>query len=159
MDIMEKSEELVYELWPHRLINSCMIILLVLWNITVLNNDGIKFMLAFLFLLAAISVRLFFNCIHIKITIDSDQLGYEIVLFKKSIVKKRIMPEEINLIKFKEVGWFKRAAVINVKKGMDIRIIDNNPKKVYDDLCEFGERNDIKIIKTKDYLRLIRRGK
>lgn len=156
---MEKSEEVTYKLWPHRLINICMITLIVLWNITILNYDGFSYVWAFLFLLAAIAVRLFLNYVHIAITIGSDQLVYELNLFKKSIVRKQIPPVQINQIKFKEVGWFKRAAVIKLNKGMDIRIINNDPKKVYDDLFEFGKRNDIKIIKTKDYLRLERRGK
>lgn len=81
---------------------------------------------------------------------------YQISLFNKSIIKKEIYPDQINQVKFIRVGWAKKAAIIKVNKGNNIRLAVLEPQQAYDHLIEYTEIHDITIFKSKDYLILER---
>ena len=77
---------------------------------------------------------------------------YQIFFFTVPIYKKVLFPNQIIHIKFKRLGWTKKGAIIQVKKGFNIRIVNFVPKNVLTDLIDFANKNDISITKTKDYL-------
>ncbi|MEC5425250.1 hypothetical protein QGM71_17330 [Virgibacillus sp. C22-A2] len=91
-----------------------------------------------------------------KFTIHTDHLVYQIFLFNKSIIKKEIYPDQINQVKFIRVGWAKKAAIIKINKGINIRLAVLEPQKAYEHLIEYAEIHDITIFKSKDYLILER---
>jgi hypothetical protein len=55
-------------------------------------------------------------------------------------------------VKFIRVGWAKKAAIIKVNKGLNIRLAVLEPQQAYDHLIEYAEIHDIKLFKSKDYL-------
>ena len=107
-------------------------------------------------LLLGFIVAVVFALIRFNFNIHDDYLIYEILIFNKSIVKQRISPEDISQLKFTRVGWAKKAAKINVNKGINVRLSVLEPPKAYDHLIEFAKKHDITIVKTKDYLILER---
>ncbi len=88
--------------------------------------------------------------------IKEGYLTYQIIFFGWPLYKKVIDPNQINGIKFKRVGWASKCAVIQVRKGINIRIFHFAPENVYIDLLDFAYKNDISIAKSKDYLLLER---
>ena len=90
--------------------------------------------------------------IQFKLKIGDSDLIYQIFFFTVPIYKKVLFPNQIIHIKFKRLGWTKKGAIIQVKKGVNIRIVNFVPKKVLADLIGFANKNDITITKTKDYL-------
>lgn len=113
---------------------------------------GSSLSLFLLFLLLAIALA----SIKYKFKIHDDHFVYQILLFNKPIIKKGVFPDQINQIKFIRVGWSKKAAIIKVNKGINIRLAVLEPPKAYEHLIEFAEKQDITILKTKDYLILER---
>ena len=106
--------------------------------------------------LSVLLVAVVFAFVRFRLNINDENLVYEILIFKKSIVKQRIFPEDINQLKFTRVGWAKKSAKIKVNKGINVRLAVLEPPKAYDHLIEFAEKHDITIVKTKDYLILER---
>ncbi|PSL41783.1 hypothetical protein B0H99_10126 [Planomicrobium soli] len=100
-----------------------------------------------------------FSLVRFKLTIYAEKMVYEILLVNKSIIKKKILPIHINQMKFIRVGWAQKAAIIKVKKGINVRLVVLEPPKAYDHLIEFATIHDIPIAKTKDYLILERMKK
>jgi len=94
--------------------------------------------------------------IRYKFTIHNDHLMYEMTLFKRSILKKRVIPDEIKQIRFVRVDWAKKAAKIKLHKGLPIRLAVLQPVEAYDHLLAFSDKHEIQIVKTKDYLLLER---
>ena len=86
-----------------------------------------------------------------KFYIEEKTLIYEIILFKSSLYKKRIFPDEIIHIKFIRTGWAGKGAIIQVKKGLNIRVINFKPTTVCPDLNAFAEKYSISLSKTYDY--------
>jgi len=129
---------------------------LILGNVTLFNilngiNGGSRVLYVLILLLATVLLLISF-----KFSIHKSHLVYEIVIIKKTIVSKRINPEDINYMKFIRVGWAKKAAIIKVKKGFNIRLAILEPPTAYDHLLEFAETHEVAIVKTKDYLILER---
>ena len=87
------------------------IFIVILWNII---NDyfGTYFSLFLILLLLVINV----GPIRFKFKINDDYLVYQILYFKKSILRKNIYPKQIIQIKFIRirVGWAKKGASIKV---------------------------------------------
>ena len=140
-----------YIIRPQRFPTFLLIGYVTLLNILSDINVGSRVLYVLIVLLA--TVLLF---ISFKFSIHNDQLVYEILLFKKPIVIKRIYPEEIKYLKFIRVGWAKKAAIIKMKKGINIRLALLEPPKAYDHLIEFAETHEVAIVKSKDYLILER---
>lgn len=67
-------------------------------------------------------------------------------------------PDQVEQMKFIRAGWAKKAAIIKLEKGMDIRLAVIYLEEAYEHLLEFAEKHDISIVKTNDYLTLERKG-
>ena len=96
-------------------------------------------------------VAVVFALIRFRLFIHDEHLIYEILILRKVIVKQTISPDDINLLKFTRGGWAQKAAIIKVKKGMDVRLASLESPKAFEDLIEFAKKHDIQIDKTKDY--------
>lgn len=140
-----------YKIRPHRYPIVMTIMFVLFMNVVVDYFDGSSS----LFLLGFI-VAVVFALIRFRFNIHAEHLVYEILIYNKSIVKQRISPEDISQLKFTRVGWAKKAAKINVNKGINVRLAVLEPPKAYDHLIEFAKKHDITIVKTKDYLILER---
>ncbi|WP_404451883.1 hypothetical protein LG329_16275 [Virgibacillus necropolis] len=141
----------MYNVIPQRLSIFITIFIVILWNVLV-DYYGGSLSLFLLLLLLAVGLA----SLRFKFKIHDDHLVYQILLFNKSIIKKEIYPDQINQLKFVRVGWSKKAAIIKVNKGINIRLAMLETPKAYEHLIEFAEKRDITIFKTKDYLILER---
>lgn len=140
-----------YDIRPQRLPTILIIGNVLLLNILININGGSSVLNILIVLLSTV-----FLLFSFKFTINNNHLIYEIVIINKSIVSKRINPEDINYMKFIRVGWAKKAAIIKMNKGFNIRLAILEPPKAYDHLIEFAETHEVAIVKTKDYLILER---
>ena len=129
-----------YDIRPQRLLTILIIGNVLLLNILININGGSSVLNILIVLLSTV-----FLLFSFKFTINN-----------KSIVSKRINPEDINYMKFIRVGWAKKAAIIKMNKGFNIRLAILEPPKAYDHLIEFAETHEVAIVKTKDYLILER---
>lgn len=123
------------------------ILLLLLSIISV--NDFSKWLLYFQILFSLIILGCIF--IKFKMEINEDHLTYQILFFKFTIYKARISPNQTSQIKFKRISWYTKGAIIQVKKGCNIRIVDFSPDNVFKDLIDYANKNDIRYYKTNDY--------
>jgi len=141
-----------YKIRPLRYPIVMTIIFVLFFNVVVMDYfNGSSFVLLLGFLVAVL-----FALIQFRFNIHDEHLVYEILIFNKSIVKKKISPEDISQLKFTRVGWAKKAAKINVNKGINVRLAVLEPPKAYDHLIEFAKKHDVTIVKTNDYLILER---
>lgn len=92
--------------------------------------------------------------IKYKFYIEENTLTFEINFFTIQLYKRIIFPEDIKHVKFIRTGWAQKSAIIKLKKGLPLRIINFEPKNVCLELDEFTDRHSIRISKTKDYIRL-----
>lgn len=127
------------------------IFIVILWDV-LSTYYGRSFSLFLFVLLIAIGLASF----RFKFTIHPEHFIYQILLFNKIILKKEIYPEQVNQLKLIRVGWAKKAAIIKMKKGINIRLSVLEPPEAYEQLIEFAEKHDIKIFKTNDYFILER---
>ncbi|RSL30889.1 hypothetical protein D7Z54_23210 [Salibacterium salarium] len=84
--------------------------------------------------------------------VEKDYIVYNILLMNLSLCKKTVHPKKVTRIKFKRFGWWKKGAIVEVKKEVNIRLIDFKSDRLFEELNMFGEGNGISVIKTKDYL-------
>ncbi|WP_188456332.1 hypothetical protein [Virgibacillus oceani] len=89
--------------------------------------------------------------IQYTLKISKNGLSYHITLFSISIYKKELPAVQIQKIIFKRYGWSTRGAVIQMEKGLNIRIIAFRPVKVYENLVKFAGANNISMSKSNDY--------
>ncbi|WP_251399842.1 hypothetical protein [Ureibacillus chungkukjangi] len=101
-------------------------------------------------------LAIFFSLAFIKYKfyIEENTLTFEINFFTIQLYKRIIFPEEIKHVKFIRTGWAQKSAIIKLKKGFPLRIINFDPKNVCIELDKFTDRHSISISKTKDYIRL-----
>ncbi|WP_312469370.1 hypothetical protein [Neobacillus sp.] len=121
--------------------------------ITVASITMIKIynrLLYFQILLALFILLLIF--IQFKFVIDDGYLTYQMLFFAMPIYKKVLFPNQIIQMKFKRIGWTTKGAIIQVKRGLNIRVVNFAPNNVFIDLIDFANENGISISKTKDYL-------
>lgn len=110
-----------------------------------------------IYILIALCVFVFVTImIRFKFSIHDGYLTYQVLLLKWPIYTKVIKSSHIMKIKFKRVNWVSKGAVIQLKKGFNIRIIYFVPDDVLGNLLQFADENDITIDKTRDYLILER---
>ncbi|MUK87814.1 hypothetical protein GMD78_05285 [Ornithinibacillus sp. L9] len=138
---------MVYNITPGRLSIFNAIFVLLLWHV-LSENFGRSLLIPILVLLIAVGIA----SIRFKFKIMDEQLVYEILYFSKSIIKKEIYPSQIIQLKFIRVGWAKKAAIIEIDKGINIRLAVLEPPTAYEHLLKFAEKHDISILKTRDYL-------
>ncbi|WP_101842747.1 hypothetical protein [Halobacillus sp. Marseille-P3879] len=120
--------------------------IVLLWNI-LSSHYGNSILLFLIVLLLTAGLAL----IRFELEIRNDHIVYQIGFYKKSIINKKIEPAQIKQLKFTRVGWAKKAAIIKLHKGINIRLAGFDPEEVYDQLIQFGEQQDLTILKTKDY--------
>lgn len=84
--------------------------------------------------------------------IGAGSMTFKILILTLTIYKKEVHFNQIVGMKFKRVGWGKKCVIVQNNKGLNFRITDFHPKKIYNDLIGFANEHDISIFKTKDYL-------
>jgi len=108
----------MYDVRPQILPVICIICLVTFWNV-LSSFHGSSFTI-FLFVLP---FAIFLGSYRFKLKIHDDRLVYQvIILFKVSILKKEIYPNQIKQLNFFEVGWFKKAAAIKLHVGMNMTV-------------------------------------
>lgn len=123
------------------------VLLLIISTISI--NDFSKWLLYFQIILALVILGSFF--IKYKFEINEDYLTYQILLFKLPIYIKRTDSTQTIQIKFKRMSWYTKGAIIQVKKGINIRVVNFAPNDVFRELINFADKNGIPYTKTKDY--------
>lgn len=117
-------------------------------SITMINfSNGLLYfqILLVVFILLSIFIRF-------KFKIDDRYLTYQILFLAMPIYKKVIYPNQIIQMKFKRIGWTTKGSIIQVKKGVNIRVVNFSPNNVLIDLINFANENGISLSKTNDYL-------
>jgi hypothetical protein len=89
--------------------------------------------------------------IEFSFKIDEGFLIYQLLFMAVPIFKKVVSPNQIIRMKFIRVGWMSKGAIIQVKKGINIRVIHFSPDNILINLIDFANKNNIPIFKTKDY--------
>ncbi|OEH92346.1 hypothetical protein [Bacillus solimangrovi] len=123
--------------------------LLFLTVIQIAMNHSSVDLLVIQFILLIYLIVVFF--INFKFEINGNSLTYEMLFMTLPIYKKVVHADQITQIKFKRLDWANRGAIIQTKKGLNIRIINFLPKNVYEDLNEFSDKFQITLSKTKDF--------
>lgn len=90
--------------------------------------------------------------IKYELKIDTGYLTYQMSLFSIKFYKKRITPKQIKRMKFVRVGWLSKGAIVQVEKGINIRVTHYTPKTVIAELLDFAHKHDVAILKTRDFL-------
>ena len=129
-------------------------LILVVVLIFSLTNGGSSWILYFhmpftIFVFATIFINFRFK-------ISSGVLKFQIRIFALAIYNKEVNHEQIDAIKLTRVGWKKKCAVVQNKKGLNFRILAFSPASIFNDLIEFANDYKIPISKTKDYVILER---
>jgi hypothetical protein len=89
--------------------------------------------------------------IEFRFKIDDGYLVYQLFFLAIPIFKKVVSPNQIIRMKFIRVGWVSKGAIIQVKKGFNIRVIHFSPDNILVELIDFANKNNIPISKTTDY--------
>ncbi len=149
-----KELAMEYRINPLRWSTISIFLIVILWSL-LSDYYGSSLLLFLLYLLVVI---VFASSIRFKFEIHDNHLVYQVLLFKRSINKKKMDPDQVEQMKFIRAGWAKKAAIIKLEKGMDIRLVVLYPEEAYEHLLEFARKHDISIVKTNDYLTLERKG-
>ncbi|MCD5324350.1 MULTISPECIES: hypothetical protein [Pontibacillus] len=96
-------------------------------------------------------VILFCICLTFKLEMNERSLTFQVSFFNFRIYKREQTADQISHITLKRVGWTTKGAVVQIKKGMNLRISRFAPENVFEDLVGFADRNGIAVSKTKDY--------
>ncbi|UOQ48746.1 hypothetical protein MUN88_00870 [Gracilibacillus caseinilyticus] len=144
-----------YHINPIRSSNISIFCVAICW--TVLSDYyGFSYSLFFLYLIGAAGIA---SSIRFKFEIQEDHLVYQVFLFKKSFIKREIYPDQVKQLEFIRAGWAKKAAILYVHTGRNIRLAVLEPSEAYEHLMEFAEGHDISIAKTDEYLILEKKQK
>ncbi|MGM9929232.1 MAG: diguanylate cyclase [Bacillus sp. (in: firmicutes)] len=117
--------------------------------LSISTNDFAKWLLYFQIIFSLVIFGSLF--IKYKFEINEDYLTYQILFLKWPIYKTRISPHQTIQITFKRISWYTKGAIIQVKKGVNIRIVNFAPNNIFIDLIDFANKNGISYSKTKDY--------
>ncbi|TQR19015.1 hypothetical protein [Psychrobacillus vulpis] len=109
-------------------------------------SDGFSY-----FIIALLFFILLSFLIQYRMNIAEKHLTYQVFVWIIPIYKKVIHPYQIKQMKFKRFGWATKGAIIQVRKGFNIRLFDFSPTHIFEELVNFSDENDIAFIKTKDY--------
>lgn len=124
-----------------------MTVVLLLSNI--IGNNFSKGLLYFHIIILLFSLFSFF--IQYKLEIKDGYLTYQFLFIERPLYKRVIHPYRITNIKFVRFGWSTKGAIIQINKGINIRVFNFEPNNVFLDLLDFANQNSISIQKTKDY--------
>ncbi|WP_099157517.1 hypothetical protein [Virgibacillus ndiopensis] len=114
-----------------------------------LNDTEHSFLVFTEVLLCLFIVASFF--LQYRLNINENSLSYQIALLNIPIYKKEISADQIKRFNFKRYSWSTRGAIIQLERGMNIRIIAFTPIQVYKKLVDFANTNNVSISKSKDY--------
>ncbi|MCA0970716.1 hypothetical protein LCM20_08960 [Halobacillus litoralis] len=139
----------MYALRPRVLIYSLIAIASVVANILmeVLWDSLVLYTIVLLLALPFAWIRFYFS-------IEDNHVLYVVKWFGRDVLTRRIGPEEMEDVRFKRVGWSRRAAFIKRKKGFTIRLAVSEDTALYERLLDFAVKHDVAISKTEDYKRL-----
>jgi hypothetical protein len=123
-----------------------LVLLLVITVFSMITNKlsiGIFYfqILLFVFILVAVFITY-------KFRIDEGSITYQILLFTLPIYKKVVYPDQIIQVRFKRVGWGTKGAIIQIEKGLNIRIILFVPETIFEELETFAIENSIAVSGT-----------
>ena len=110
-------------------------------------SDGIIYFQ--IILIAFILLCLF---IQFQFKIVEGSLSFETLIFAIRVYRKEVLPSQIVEMKFKRVGWGRKCVVVQTNKGLNLRIVNFYPEKIYIDLIDYAKQYDISLSKTRDYL-------
>ena len=144
---MNGGESLVYRAKTQRALLGWLLIVMI-W--TVLIND----LSNWLRFIQVIFTLIIFSSLFINFTFEIKEgyLIYQVLFFNVPLYKKSLYPNQIRQIKFKRVSWYSKGAIIQVKKGVTIRVVNFAPNDVFEELINFADKNSIPYTKTKDYI-------
>ena len=140
---------MVYTVKTQRGILACLFALNIV-NMSFESEGSSKYLFYFQIVLQIfILIGLFLDY---KLKIDDSFLTYQISLFRVSLYKKRIAPEQIKRMKFVRVGWLSKGAIIQLEKGFNIRVTHYTPKTIIVELLDFADKEEIPVLKTRDFV-------
>lgn len=114
-----------------------------------ISIERYSWMLYYLIPLAIFTLATIF--INYSLKISDGALTFQIRIFNLLIYNRKVNHEQIKTMKFKRVGWSKKCVVVKNRKGFNFRVINFNPKNIYNDLINFSKDYGIPVSKTKDY--------
>lgn len=143
---------MVYTAHPQRLPISILLVLNIILT-GVFDREGNLFFIQIFITVFAV-LLLFFRY---SFSIHKDYFTFQTYYLSFRISQRIISADRIKRIVCKRVGWNQKAAVIYVRNKIPLRIFLFKPDTLFIELLEFAEKNDIEVIKTKDYLFMERR--
>lgn len=103
-------------------------------------------------ILTVLSFAVILLIFGISYQLKADQvIVYHLCFFHFRVWRKRLNPEDIHKIVFKDAGWGTPAGSIKKKRGFPIRVVNFDSVEVLADLEDFAERYRIRIEERKYY--------
>lgn len=123
--------------------------------------DVITQSFGYLFYFNVLLILFFITLFFLKytFTIQDEHLSYEVFIMTFCIYKRVISPSQMKKVEFKRYGWTTQGALIQTKKGINLRLALFSPNEIFNELLTFTDKHDIPTSKTKDYQLLERRSK
>ncbi|MFJ7972690.1 hypothetical protein [Psychrobacillus sp. NPDC096389] len=123
--------------------------------------DVITQSFGYLFYFNVLLILFFITLFFVKytFTIQDEHLSYEVFIMTFCIYKRVISPSQMKKVEFKRYGWTTQGALIQTKKGINLRLALFSPNEIFNELLTFTDKHDIPTSKTKDYQLLERRSK
>ncbi|RIW37260.1 hypothetical protein D3H55_04245 [Bacillus salacetis] len=125
------------------------ILFLFIGSDIVSENNLLDAILWILMVVLVMSLGMKFQ-LHVK----DDKLDYRVFFLSFRLYKRTIAAGQIQSVIFKRTDWTKKKAVIKIKSGMNIKVIENEPTQIFAKLDGFASAHDVQIKKSKDYMLL-----
>ncbi|WP_113928900.1 hypothetical protein [Bacillus sp. P14.5] len=71
------------------------------------------------------------NFSQFKLLIEKDTLSFQMIIFELNVYRKEIKSNQIAVMKFKRVGWGRKCVVAQTKKGLNLRLVNFYPEKIF----------------------------
>ncbi|WP_143525681.1 hypothetical protein [Salimicrobium flavidum] len=95
---------------------------------------------------------LFGLLLSFRLKIEGSRLSYVVFIGKLKVYRSTVSPENIKKIKFKRTGWMGKMVVIQLKKGINWRVLHFESEETYRELEKYANQMEIPVMKAKDYL-------
>jgi len=135
---------------------SPMVMYLFVGIIFLITNNGESSILSFISILLILFIITTFN-LKTEFIINQEELNYVIKIYGFNFFHKKLSSADIDKILFKRFGWATKGAILQLHKGINLRIVQFIPKDIMLQLETFAINNNVTISKSKDYLLLERR--
>lgn len=89
-----------------------------------------------------------------RMKIEGSSLSYVVFIGKLKVYRRTVSPQNIEKMKFKRAGWMEKMVVIQLKKGINWRVLHFEPEEIYKELEMYANQEEIPVTKAKDYLLL-----